>query len=712
MTLRRARVALGVLLLVFLVSTAARFSSPYPRFVAARSGTLVPQVSDRGGVPLAVSYRNPWNRHASLPLHAVPELLVRAFVTAEDKRFFQHSGVDWTARGSALWRRVRHGDRTRGASTITEQIVRMLHPRPRGYAAKWIEGLEALALERKAGKAELLEFYLNQVPYASNRRGVTQAARFYFNRDLDTLSRKEILALAVLVRAPSRFDLFRGTAGIEAAILRLAEALGEAELPRLRAAPLRLESDRLPVEAAQFVAFARAQAAQAPVKSPLHIRTTLDSGMQRFVGELLKHRLRALEGRRVSHAAALVADHATREILAWVSTGIPETSLDLVQTPRQPGSALKPFLYAAALERGWTPATVIEDTPYSDRIGTGIHHFHNYSRVHYGAVTLRQALGNSLNIPALHTIRFVTPRHYLETLHRLGFRSLEQAAEHYDDGLALGNGEVSLLELVQGYAALAGRGYFLPLTALLYQDSPAGGRAVFSEEAASLVGHILSDPWARSLEFGTASVLNFPTQTAVKTGTSTDYRDAWAIGYNYRYVAGVWMGNADYAPTDGVTGSLGPALALRGIFHELTKARDTSPLYLSPRLERRDFCMPTGAPASACTPRTEYFLPRTQEESAPRSSATRTIRLVRPVRGQDMALDPRIPAEEQAFEMRLAGVSDADRVEWIVDGSPVARPAGTTLLWPMRRGAHSVQAIVRRPDASLVRTDERKFIVR
>jgi penicillin-binding protein 1C len=237
-----------------------------------------------------------------------------------------------------------------------------------------------------------------------------------------------------------------------------------------------------------------------------------------------------LHANEVTNGAVLIVDHLSNEVLAWVNGGNlsedwPGSRLDGVTTPRQPGSALKPFLYALALEKGWTAATLIDDSPLAMPVGSGLHSYRNYSRVHYGSVRLRVALGNSLNIPAVRTAQFIGPANFLERLTRLGFRSLSQHPDYYGDGLALGNGEVTLLELVQAYASLARQGVFRPLETVLHapEETP---RRVFSEEVSTLIANILSDPEARRLEFGHGNLLRFPVQTAVKTGISA----AWDAG--------------------------------------------------------------------------------------------------------------------------------------------------------------------------------------
>ena len=216
------------------------------------------QVLDRHATPLTITYQNHWNIHDYVPLHEIPETLQQIFIFAEDKRFFEHNGPDWRARWHAMLQNIMALRVVRGASTMTEQTVRIIYPRRRTFWSRWLEGFEATRLEKRFSKADILEFYLNQVPYASQRRGVVQAARHYFDRDLETLNIKEMMALAVLVRAPGRLDLRKGTTEIEAPIARLAKrllelgAMTEANYQNLLTAPLHLHDSHLPIQATHF----------------------------------------------------------------------------------------------------------------------------------------------------------------------------------------------------------------------------------------------------------------------------------------------------------------------------------------------------------------------------------------------------------------------------------------------------------------------------
>lgn len=685
------------------------------------------QVLDRHGVPLSVTYQNSWNYHDYRPLAEIPRLLQAAVIMAEDRRFFRHGGSDWLGRLNAVRQNIAGWRKVRGASTISEQVVRLVHPRPRTVWSRWLEGIEAWQLERRFAKELILEFYLNQVPYSALRRGVVQAARYYFDRDLDTLNSAEMLALAVLVRAPGRLDIHRGNSQIRKPLELLAMQMKEKGLlsePEYRGIlddRLTAKKPALEAEAGHFVQYVQGLAIPPRLLQNGRLVTTLDSSLQDSVRKILERRLKELQNRNVRNGAVLVVDHMNGEVLAWVNgnnagSGQDGRLIDAVLTPRQPGSALKPFLYALALEKGWTAATVIDDSPLAMPVGSGLHDFRNYSRQYYGLLRLRDCLGNSLNIPAVRTVQFAGVKDFLKRLKELGFDSLIKPAEYYGEGLALGNGEVTLFELVRAYTALARQGEVRPLRAVVGEAVPAGrGRTVFTAETCSILASILSDPEARRLEFGSGNLLRFPVQTAVKTGTSTDYRDAWSVGFNHRYTVGVWMGNLDGKPMQGVTGSIGPALALRSVFAELGRSGESKPLFLSPALVRRTICQRTGDMATVgCPPMEEWFsagrTPRRQcrghglseAEAGATLSHTGKIALSQPTPGLQLAMDPRIPSGREAFPLELPKGIKARKIEWYVDGNLVGITDNgvNRLLWQLSRGKHTASARVWRDSLS------------
>lgn len=699
-----------------------------------------PVLVERGGRPLSATYQNRWSIHTA-PLHDMPVLLQQAFVESEDRRFFRHRGVDWTARLRALQQNLRAMRAVRGASTITEQVVRMIHPRPRTVWSRWLEGIEAARLESRLPKTEILEFYLNQVPYACRRRGVVEAARFYFDRDLDTLNAKETLALAVLVRAPSGLDLRRRpgaiekrTAGLAAHMLARGLLTGAQYRGVLEKGFDLARSDRI-VDAPHFVRHVFKNARPDVLTSGGRIETTLDGNLQETARHILQNRVEALRESEVGSGALLVVDNRSGEVLAWASAtpaeGESGSWIDAVTAPRQPGSTLKPFLYALAMELGWTPATLIEDSPLAERVGSGLHHFRNYSRTYYGPLRLREALGNSLNTPAVRTIEFTGTGRFLDRLRRLGIASLAGTADFYGKGLALGDGEVSLFELVQAYSALARRGRFLPLRCLPERyESPGEERQAIDPKAAYLVSDILSDPQARRLEFGEGHLLRFPVRTAIKTGTSTDHRDSWAVGFTDRYTAGVWMGNLDRRPTRGISGAIGPALVLRSIFAELGRGEEPPLLPANSGLASVSICSVTGMLAGPDCPRTlELFEPGTSpaaacslhnaraKDAAPPKALARgeAVRLIQPTPGLQLAIDPRIPPALQAFYFKIPESLEVSGVEWVLDREVAGRtgPGRHKFLWRLRRGTHLAKArIWSGGEPGPVETPEVAFVVK
>ncbi len=701
---KRFIAAAGIFLAAGTALAVLAFSRPDlpPSLAQIETDASMTQFLDRNGEPLNYSYASYWNVHDKLPLYRIPERLQKMFVASEDKRFFEHGGTDWRARASAVVQNVRAGKVVRGASTLTEQVVRMIFPRPRTYLSKLLEGLDAARFERRYSKADILEFYLNQVPYASNRRGVLQASKYYFSKTPDRLSLREMTALTVLVRAPSSYDPYRYPERLDALVSRQLQKFKESgvisdrEYEKASKERLRLSSPSLRVSAEKFLAYVKSVV---PLDGRAR-KTTLDVFLQAKVGRLARSRLKDMKRRGVNDVAVLVLERRTGNVLAWVGESLDGGTADFdpVTVLRQPASAQKPLLYALALSEGLTAATKIRDAPFSAVVGKGVHRFHNYSNVYYGDVTLRQALGNSLNIPALKVIGFVGVSEYLDFLKRLGFSHLDKDAQYYREGLALGNAEVTLLELTRAYLMLANAGVLKDVRVAEAQPETQSVR-VLPESVATLIGDILSDPQARRLEFGGDSILNFPVQTAVKTGTSTGYRDAWAMGYSSEFVVGVWMGNLTYRPTDEVTGALGPALLLRSVFGALNENADTAPLYLSPKLERR-----------RTDNGTELFATDVPEARMPRGKEG--VYLSKPEDGIFLALDPRVPTEFQKYRFELEGMPDGAEITWVVDSKEVGKSKEADFFWPLERGEHTVFAKVKAADGSAAETNGHTFTVR
>jgi len=532
--------------------------------------------TDRNGEVLRILADAQGERHLWVPGREIPEAVKRAFLAAEDRRFFLHPGFDLLAIVRALRANLHGGRIVSGASTITQQVARLLHSRERSYEAKFIEILQAVRIEMILSKEEILEQYLNRVPLGNNLRGVEIASRVYFGKGVRELTVAEAAVLAALPKAPGRLDPYgpRRTSLLarkEWVLSRMAACgyLDEEAYARARRERLMIHPFAFPFGAPHVVDFLLAR----DVRGPGEHRTTLDARLQADVERIVASQKERLSLRKVRQAAVLVVRNRTMEVLA--STG------SLAYGPkdggfnngtvarRSAGSTLKPFLYAQALDDGVTAATLLNDTLQAYATPRGDYRPDNFDRNEYGPVTVRVALANSLNISAVRTLEALPPGRFerLLTAADLLPRRGDRAGE-FGLGLAIGNPEVRLTSLVAAYAMLANGGAYRPLRFLL-SDPGAPPRRLLSREASYIVSDILADPSARLPAFGAPAEFDLPFRVSIKTGTSTEYRDGWIVGYTPDYTVGVWTGNFDGKPSLGSTGAFAAAPILRQVMELL-----------------------------------------------------------------------------------------------------------------------------------------------
>ncbi len=525
-----------------------------------------------------------------VPLGKVPRVLREAVVASEDHRLGKHPGVDPWAVLRAIWLDARAGRALSGASTLAMQLARLAYDLPRTPWGKVQQAVLAIFLQARLGSSGVLEAYVNLAPYGRDLRGVRAAGRAYFGKPLSDLTIGESVVLACLPRGPSLYDPYRHTARLSARrahVLMLMQKRGVLDAQHGAAAanePIRLSPFERSFRAPHAASLAMLEARTRSDASPSRIYTTIDPTLQAVAQQACLAAVHNLTNAAATDCAAVVMRASTAEVLALV--GSPDFrsphagQVNAAVAPRQPGSALKPFVYALAFERGYSPGSTIEDAPTSFPAAFG--HFvpKNYDGRFHGPVTLREALANSYNIPALKLVSELGVESVLERLRNVGLSSLSEDAAHYGVGLALGNGEVTLLELTSAYATLARGGDYLRPT--LLSGAQSHGRSlglaarehhrVFSPAVSYLVGHVLADRAARRAAFGTGGVLELPFDAAVKTGTSSDYRDNWTLGFAADVVVGVWVGRHDGAPMHGVSGVAGAAPAFRRIM--LAAAQD------------------------------------------------------------------------------------------------------------------------------------------
>lgn len=520
---------------------------------------------DRDGVPLDHWVRSDYYRHRATSLDDLPHDLIHATLAAEDKRFYQHGGVDFRATARALrdsWDQKRF---VSGASTVTQQTVKLSSKRAsRTFPTKIRECLTARHVEMVYDKDHILTSYFNHLDYGNRSQGPLQAARHYFDKPLSQLSLAECALLAGLPQAPSRLNPRRNP---EAALKRrnwildrmaIVYDIDPERITRAKAEPLKLNRGRRERTAPHLVQIMRRSRT---ADSTTEIRSSISAPLQQDITEIVRQQITALQKKHIQHAAVVVIENRTGEVLAHVGSPFFHQSnggqIDASRTARSPGSALKPFTYLLAYESGgMTPATIIADIPtrYSDARGEKT--FVNYDRQHSGPVTIHHALANSLNVPAVRVLNSVGGAEALQKqLQSFGISTLNEKPIHYGLGLTLGSGDVTLLELTNAYASLARMGVYKPVSYLTKKQHAE--HHVASYRSCWMLAQTMTDNSARSAAFGTHSPLRLPFPCAVKTGTSTDFRDNWCLGFTKDYTVGVWAGNLDNSPMRGISGVTG-----------------------------------------------------------------------------------------------------------------------------------------------------------
>ena len=751
MTARIVRRTLGVLLtgaVLTAVTTGAWILMPLPDDVLAAEASPGVRIEDRNGVLLRSTRSADGSRSQWVPLAAMDPDLILAFIAVEDRRFWDHPGIDVRAVGRAARDNARAGRIVSGASTIPMQLARLLRPGTRGWRAKASEALWALRLERHLTRQQILEQYLNRVHLGQAAVGVGAASSLYFGASASELSIAEAATLAGLAHAPSRDNPLvspkRAMARRAVAIARMhrAGAIGRADAADARAEPLLPMKPRAPFLAPHFTSRLLAEQGSGAGGT---WRTTLDAALQRELEGEVKHAIDLLDGRGAKHGAVVVLDNRSGDVLAWV--GSPDFwsanggQTDMVVSARQPGSALKPFLYALAFDRGSTAATVLPDVPRSYPTATGPYAPRNYDRRFRGPVRAREALASSYNVPAVELADRVGAGALLQTLRLAGFESLRRNAEHYGLGLALGNGDVTLIELANAYRGLANGGVWMPTRTLVGANAIAGGsgQRFVSASAATLTLDILADASARVPGFGLETPFEFPFPAAAKTGTSRHFTDNWAVATTAGFTVAVWVGNFSGQPMEGVSGvtGAGPLLHRAVMLTAQRYAPGVLPTPGEMGLVAVDVCRLSGMRATTdCPVIREWFVAGTEPREAdtwiragrvtlpeeytewatqwsgmlvadargvdagmeagtvpvdggattgPRApAADTTVRLISPLDGDVYRVPPGVPSEYASIPLRVAGARDPLR--WYVDGKP--HPASRLALV---RGTHIVR---------------------
>ncbi len=601
-----------------------------------------------------------------VPLADISPSLKSAVLFLEDRRFTAHGGVDYRALLRAAWdQRPWYRGAKRGASTVTMQLTGLLNPSldgKRGRRSGWqklTQIRDAKDLEKTWTKDQVFEAYLNLVSFHGDKRGLRAASRLLLGKDPHGLTEAEAMVLASRIQSPARQRTSREAR--VCSLYRQWKKVKECE----------------PVKATLTSSWGRSSAPPASPGLAYHllmklkprearpVRTTLDRSLQERALDSLRDHVTALNGKNVKDGAVLVIENETGFVRAYVGNvgdGSSAKYVDAIVAPRQAGSTLKPFVYAAAFEKGIIkPETLLEDTPAEIAVdgGRGVYRPQNYDNKFRGWVSARNALASSLNVPALKVFLMVGGETVVHRMQKLGFTNLREAQD-YGPSLALGTADISLWELTNAYRALANGGLSSDATVLAEASGPAREPVrVFTAEAVATVSSILSDRSARAMTFGLESSLSTRSWTAVKTGTSKDMRDNWCVGYGKKFTVGVWVGNLSGEPMWNVSGISGAAPVWAALMNELEaggKAKSK---------------IPEAPPAEDAVP-----LPQ-----------RRVARILYPTEGMIVALDPDIPHDHQRIFFETEAKASGDRL--VLHGEPEPRDV-LDEGWTPRSGVYEV----------------------
>ena len=711
-----------VLVLICLIVRSLPYLAPIRTADIAQDRSAI-EFSDRNGLPLGTILTRDQEHTVAVPLNRVSSHFVRAIIAAEDSRFYQHGAMDVRAIARSLLEAAQAKHVVSGASTITMQLARMLEPAPRTLPHKVREIWLSWRIFAGMNRYEILESYINRLPMSGNIYGVEAASRTYFGISAADLNLAQASLLAAIPNDPNNLNPYYRWQSLKKRQTYVLDRMVKDKYITRSQAERALTEEILLVPVKQGIIaaphFLFWLSNQLPKQHPSHIRTTIDRSLQQFVEAQVQQVVNTLSPHNVHNAAAIVINNHTGDISAYVGSPdyFNQTEIgrnDGVQALRQPGSTLKPFLYELALEKRAIRAnTILADVPtYYAIPGAKLYSPTNYNaRTFSGPVRVRIALANSLNIPAVRVLEKVGVPSFLNRLHELGFEHLTQPPEYYGLGLVLGSGEVSLFELARAYVTLARQGQLTPiLTALKNADTIPNFQPIIERKTSALIINMLSDTRARAQEFGVDSVLALPFPTAVKTGTSSDFRDTWTVGFTTDYTVATWVGNFNGERMKKVSGVMGAAPLWNHIMLHLHEHQEPAAFPTLKGLVQRPICAISGWRPNPDCPSVvqEYFYP---EDISKYETESGSLKLSEEYNGwltkqSNSSLSNSnfkiiFPQNDDYFlihqneisrlEFKVSGVNTT-LIEWWLNGKKLATQSSNSLFWHLKPGEWNLQA--------------------
>jgi penicillin-binding protein 1C len=687
-------------------------------------------------------------RSIHVDIKQVSSYFLDAIIAAEDKNFYQHNGIDYPAVFRACWQNLNSRRIVSGASTITLQLARLLHPAERTIWNKIREAYITFRLEAGMDKTSILEAYINRLPMGGNLYGIESASRAYLGVPSIDLTLAQATFLAAIPNSPNRLNPYHNLSEIK---LRqkmvLNRMVNQGLISAQRAAGAVKEEIHLKTPALYFMAPHYVfRLMESLPENAYTVKTTIDLEIQKMVMEQVSTTLAYLKEYHVTNAAVLLLDNLTGEVLAYAGSAdffdTPhDGQYDGVKALRQPGSTLKPFIYLLAMEHGFTPASLIPDIPSHYPMPTGIYSPKNYSEDFHGPIRLREALANSLNVPAVRTLAKIGVEPFLKRLSEYQFDSLDEKADYYGVGLVLGGGEVSLFELVRAYMCLARGGSFQPISEILRINDEPAITAEFRKNISTpqynfMITDILSDRFARTSEFGFHSILNLPFPCAAKTGTSFRFCDNWTIGFTQDYTLGVWVGNFDHTPMMKVSGVSGAGPLFAKIMLQLYSKKEYPDKYdIPPGIQRVLVCPLSGKkPNDFCPLRVEEYLTtkdlaKYQEQSCDmhleennlvlslvpikyadwaneigidikkNHHTSSNFKIIHPQDGAIYQRLPNLAPEYQSIRIQLECSEQQEVVDWYLDNERIKTTRlDHSFIWPAQPGSFELKAVGKNAD--------------
>jgi penicillin-binding protein 1C len=769
----------GVMLAAALAFHLLTIDLPAPDDLHTRASSGSTKILDRNG-QLLYEINDPRSGSRNrLSLLDIPLACQQATIATEDANFTTNSGIDLHAIARALFQNAQSGEIVSGGSTITQQLARMLllsdeERSQRTVIRKLRESILAVRITDRFSKDDILTLYFNEVYYGNMAYGLEAAAQSYFGTSARNLDLAQCALLAGLPQMPAQYNPL---IDLEAARARQKIVLGlmveqgyldRSEADRAAAEPLKFRSSAALI-APHFVVYVRHQletviGADELPQGEWIITTTLDLDLQRAAEAAVTRHLAELRDHEVSSASVVVIDPRTGEILAMVgSADYTDSSIDgavnAATSLRQPGSAMKPILYALAFERGWSPGDVVYDVPTSFVDESGETYVpSNYDNLFHGPVSLRQALANSYNLPAVILQKRIGTDDFLEEARRFGLNTLADA-KRYGLTLTLGGGEVRLLDLTSAYAVFAREGEQVTPCSIKAISSREVHSSLFTFQTCSesaiknlqskilidpravyLLTDALSDNAARADQFGLFSPLRLPFPAAAKTGTTSNYRDNWTLGYTPQRVVGVWVGNPNGRPMSHISGVDGAGPIWHAVMLAAQQQLPIESFVEPPGIDRREVCITNGLTPGPDCPyrRTELYLAESpvrsieddyarvadqlvwyapaelrdwartndvafaiRDQNPPEGSKPPggyVPRLISPAPNTHILIDPHVPLNMQQLEVivRVNDEAAVARIDFMVDGKAWAstQDAPYRAWWTLSAGEHRFAVIV------------------